>query len=313
MSLLSYQKNPTPASQAVTKIAREKVAYGDRPDNMEIAPYAPMGGLIGGYLLAELINNHYGKNIMRALDKTPKAKKQQLKKILQHANLQHMPAIRYPNLQNAFYADPEYWGDPVNMEYAMPPIHEHFRKHKGALDKARQYGLVAYDPNFGTQGILAHEAGHAAIRNQPSGSLSRFNQSYLRPITGMLNAFSPFVGVGAGLLSGNPLVGAAVGGGMSALTGAPTLINEAQATRHAYRYADKNIRDEKEKELTRKALNNAYGTYGSAMLVPGLAAGGLAGAIAYNSDSWKHLGNFGNEVAGELKDFGHGIAKHLGM
>lgn len=298
MSLLSYQSNSTPATEAIVKIAREKVAYGNNPDDMSIAPYAPMAGLLGGYALAEMVNNHYGKKIMRALDKTPKAKKQQLKKILQHANLSKMPAISYPQLNNAFYADPEYWGDPVNMEYAMPPIYEYFRKHKGALEKARQYGLVAYDPNFGTQGILAHEAGHASIRNQPAGSLSRFNQSYLRPIGGILNAFSPFVGVGAGVATGNPLVGAAVGGGLAALTGAPTLINEAQATRHAYRYADENIKSEKEKDLTRKALNNAYGTYGSAMLIPALAAGGIAGGVAYNSDSWKNLSNFMKDNVG---------------
>lgn len=281
----------SPTSTAAIEAARclqVKVADYVSPDQKGMGAF---GGVVGGMLLGGLLNQHFFSKIQDALDRTPKAKKQQLKKILRHANLSKMPAIPYPRLNNAFYADPEYWGDPVNMERHMPPIDAYFRKYRDSLDRARQFGLVAYDPNFGTQGILAHEAGHAAIRNQPAGSLSRFNQSYLRPLGGMLNAFALPAGIAAGIATGNPLVGAGVGGLVSGITGAPTLVNESQATRHAYRYADKNIKDPNENKQTRKALNNAWGTYASALLAPAVIGGGLAGGIAYNPDSWRELKN----------------------
>lgn len=280
----------SPTSSAAIAAARGMYKAADfvSPEQQSVGA---AGGMIGGLILGGLLNQYYGNRIGEALDRTPKAKKQQLKKILRHANLPKMPAIPYPKLNNAFYADPEYWGDPINMENHMPPIYAHFQRHRDALERARQYGLVAYDPNFGTQGILAHEAGHASIRNQPASSLSRFNQSYLRPIGNMLNQFALPAGLAAGVLSGNPLVGAGVGGLLSGVTGAPTLVNESQATRHAYRYADKNIKDLEEKKQTRKALNNAWGTYASALLAPATIGGGLAGAIAYNPDSWNQIKN----------------------
>lgn len=279
----------SPTSTAAIAAARQFSKAADvAPEQQGLGAF---GGLVGGSILGGLLNQYFFNRINEALDKTPKAKKQQLKKILRHANLPKMPAIPYPRLNNAFYADPEYWGDPMHMEQYYPVIDAHFRKHKDSLDRARQYGLVAYDPNFGTQGILAHEAGHATIRNQPAGSLSRFNQSYLRPIGGMLNGFALPAGIAAGVLSGNPLVGAGVGGLVSGLTGGPTLVNESQATRHAYRYADKNIKDPEENKNTRKALNNAWGTYASALLAPAVLGGGIAGGLAYNPDSWNQIKN----------------------
>lgn len=279
----------SPASAAAIAAARH-IKKADH-DPGPFAGLGMIGGLLGGTLLGGMANQYFGDKMMRALDKTPKAKKQQLKKILRHANLSKMPAISYPHLNNAFYADPEYWGAPNYMERHMPPIEAYFRKHREALDRARQYGLVAYDPHFGTQGILAHEAGHAAIRNQPASSLSRFNQSYLRPLGLMLNGFSLPAGLAAGVVTGNPLIGAGVGALTSGLTSAPTLINESQATRHAYRYADKNIKDPEENKHTRKALNNAWGTYASALLAPAILGGGIAGTIAYNPDSWREIKN----------------------
>lgn len=280
----------SPTSSAAIFAARQ---FGKAADYVppEQKSFGTFGGLVGGTLLGGLLNQYFANKINEALDKTPKAKKQQLKKILQHANLPKMPAIPYPRLNNAFYADPDYWGDPVNMEQHFPVIDSYFRRHRDALERARQYGLVAYDPNFGTQGILAHEAGHAAIRNQPASSLSRFNQSYLRPIGGMLNAFALPASVAAGVLTGNPLVGAGVGGVLSGITGGPTLVNESQATRHAYRYADKNIKDPEENKQTRNSLNNAWGTYASALLAPAVLGGGIAGGLAYNPDSWNQIKN----------------------
>lgn len=280
--------SPTSAAAMAAARGMAKVADYVPPEQKSMGAF---GGIVGGTLLGGLLNQYFFNKIQTALDRTPKAKKQQLKKILRHANLPKMPAVPYPHLNNAFYADPEYWGDPMHMERHMPPIEAHFKRHRDALERARQYGLVAYDPNFGTQGILAHEAGHAAIRNQPASSLSRFNQSYLRPIGAMLNSFALPAGIAAGVASGNPLVGAGVGGLVSGLTGGPTLVNESQATRHAYRYADKNIKDPYENKQTRRALNNAWGTYASALLAPAVLGGGIAGGLAYNPDSWRELKN----------------------
>jgi hypothetical protein len=285
-----FSPTSTAAIEAV-RVVRTKSA--EPSDDLAIRrTLAPFGSIVGSMILGGLVNQYFGDRMMSALDKTPKAKKQQLKKILRHANLSKMPAIPYPRLNNAFYADPEYWGDPYHIERQLPPIEAYFKKHRDALNRARQYGLVAYDPNFGTQGILAHEAGHATIRNQPANSLSRFNQSYLRPIGNSFNAaLGVPSGIIAGILTGNPLVGAGVGGLVGGVTAAPTLINESQATRHAYRYADKNIKDPNENTQTRKALNNAWGTYASGLLAPAIIGGGLAGGIAYNPDSWQHLKN----------------------
>lgn len=281
----------SPTSAAAIEAARclqVKAADYVTPEQKGMGAF---GGIVGGMMLGGLLNQHFFSRIQDALDKTPKAKKQQLKKILQHANLPKMPAIPYPRLNNAFYADPEYWGAPHYTERYYAPIDAYFRRHRDALNRAREYGLVAYDPHFGTQGILAHEAGHATIRNQPASSLSRFNQSYLRPLGGMLNQLALPAGIMAGVASGNPLVGAGVGGLVSGITGGPTLVNESQATRHAYRYADKNIKDPHENKQTRRALNNAWGTYASALLAPAIIGGGLAGGIAYNPDSWRELKN----------------------
>lgn len=262
-------------------------------------------GLIGGTMAGGLAGEYFWNRIAKALDQTPRAKKQQLKKILRHANLSKMPAIPIPMLQNAFYGDPELWSDPNNYHEEIDALRSYFKKNPKALARARQYGLIGYDPSFGTQGILAHEAGHAHIRNRPDSSWARFNQSVLRPWGNWANSAALPVGVVAGALSGNPVVGAGVGGLVGALTGGPTLVNEAQATRHAYRYADENITSPREKKLTRKALDNAWGTYAGGALVPGLAGGAVAGALAYNPKAWQHL----KELAGEA---GKSLSNTLG-
>lgn len=279
------------ASRAAMQAAHwEKTAIteGDRALGPLAALSLPLG-LAGGTMAGGAAVNYFGRRIMNALHRTPKAKKQQLRKILRHANLPKMPAISIPNLDNAYYADPEYFDAPYDMHEHDDVLRAYFQKNPKALERARQYGIIGYDPSFGTQGILAHEAGHAHMRNQPDSSWSRFNQSVLRPWGNWANPAALPIGVVAGALTGNPLLGAAAGGLVGGLTGAPTLVNEAQATRHAYRYADKNIQDEREKKLTRKALDNAWGTYAGGALVPGLAGGAVAGALAYNPNTWAQL------------------------
>lgn len=284
------------ASRAAMQAARgEKTALdvSDRTLGAFAGLALPLG-LAGGTMAGAAAGNYFGNRLTNALSRTPNAQKKQLRKILRHANLPNMPAVAVPNLNNAYYADPEYFDAPYNMHEHDDALRAYFKKSPKALDRARQYGLVGYDPSFGTQGILAHEAGHAHIRNRPDSSWARFNQSVLRPWGNWANSAALPLGVVAGALTGNPLLGAAAGGLVGGVTGGPTLLNEAQATRHAYRYVDKNIQDERERKLTHKALDNAWGTYAGGALVPGLAGGAVAGALAYNPQTWSHL----KELAG---------------
>ena len=165
-------------------------------------------------------------------------------------------------------------------------MQKHNKKSKGEIQQMLQAGLVAYHPEFMRKNIIAHELGHASIRNRPWYSPSRINQGPLRTMSnyaGLLSPIATLLGAGATgtatysktknpLLSG--LVGGVTGLGIAALLNAPTLLNENQATGKAKQYLRATTKNPEELDKDEKALRTAYRTY----LLGALAAPTLYGA-----------------------------------
>jgi hypothetical protein len=109
---------------------------------------------------------------------------------------------------------------------------------------------------------------------------SRINQSILRPISDTITPLSALIGIGVGVGTANPFYGALAGGGLAAILGAPTLINEAQATGYAKKYLDDSNHTQQTIKQNKKTLNRAYGTYLSSAIMYPAVAGALFGGYA---------------------------------
>ncbi len=181
-----------------------------------------------------------------------------------------MPTFAIQDFKNAYYASPGH--DPRDI------IPKEYQPHldKDTLKQIREIGHIGYDPKFNKPGIMAHEAGHAAMRtNYKWHQPKRFNQSILRPLGMALMPFSVLAAGATGENTGNPLYGALAGLGSAGLLSAPTLINEHQATGYAKKYLDKANMPEHVRNKNKDSLNKAYHTYVAGSLgVPTLFGAG---------------------------------------
>jgi hypothetical protein len=196
-----------------------------------------------------------------------------LARLKSEAGLPDIPFIKVPLMDNAAYAGPS----------QMHPD-EFGGGKKGERDAAaaKTQGSIVYDPTFDKPGIMAHELGHASIYN--GGGLSGFNQSWLRPAGDLLNQLSPVLGAGAGYFSKSPAIGAAAGLAAGLLTGAPTLLNEWQATSRGKKYLERaGGLDADEAEKNRDSLRTAFLTYLAGATVPATVGGGVGGLLAKKS------------------------------
>lgn len=219
--------------------------------------------------------HHQLKNILKS---TPNLHKKDLPKVYESAGIdKEFPTFPVKNLENAYYASPA-------QSHILPKdISDDLSPE--IKQKIKRLGHISYDPDFNKAGIIAHEAGHAAIRTKnPWYHPSRMNQSVFRTISDLVSPISGTIGTATGLASENPLYGAAAGLGSAALLSLPTLINEAQATGYAKKYLEQSSHKGQTKDKNRQALNKAYGTYVASSLLGPTLAGGLAG-------SWAHFHN----------------------
>lgn len=155
-----------------------------------------------------------------------------------------------------------------------------------AMERRARYGEVSFSKDMDKPGIIAHELGHAVIGNRPWTSPSRINQSLLRPVTTFV---SPAVSMLGSLMLGSEIgrrpvpggkwgaaaAGGLAGGALGLLAGAPTLVNEWQASSLADKWMENesNLTDA-DRIKSRAALNKAFATYVAASAVaPALAAG----------------------------------------
>lgn len=235
--------------------------------------------IMGGVLSGVLGNAYTSMRLRKALLHTPKIPAEKIKDIYTSVGIDPaMPTKSLPGLANAMYAYPFSVGEPNPLD---PKEWSTFlAKNKKLIKKL---GLIAYDPRFSRAGILAHEAGHAAVETvKPRFSPSRLNQRYLTPISGFLNrTVSPLLSTGIGAVSGNPLIGAGIGGLTGLLTGTPELVNEYQASNYAKRYLDSD--DHRMRDTTvdknKDALRKAYHTYLLGNILPSAVSGGLGGLL----------------------------------
>lgn len=142
---------------------------------------------------------------------------------------------------------------------------------------------IGYGSDMKRHAILAHEMGHADMHvNKPWYSPSRINQSVLRPVSGFLGAVAaPTVGLGVGLSTGNPLLGAAAGGLTGGVLNLPTLINEHQASSRAKKYMQDAQLAPSTQANSSDALNKAWRTYLIGATLPAAAGGAIAGITSH--------------------------------
>jgi hypothetical protein len=228
--------------------------------------------MLGSLATSALTGVYLHKRLRDSLDKTPNSNPAVLSKIYQSAGIdKDFPTIPVPKLENAFYASPYHAKAMQRVTDLSPEVKA----------KIKELGYIAYDPKYNKAGIMAHEAGHAAMRTtKPWYHPTRMNQSWFRPIGDAMLPLSGTAGVVTGMATHNPLYGALAGFGSAALLGAPTLINEAQATGYAKRYLDQSTHREDTRNKNRDALNKAYSTYAIGTLLHPTLVGGLSGAWA---------------------------------
>lgn len=229
--------------------------------------------LLGGTAASLGTNWLMHSKLKRILNETPNLHKKDLPKVYESAGIpKDFPTFPVKGLENAYYASPltsKLSLSDETQKQLSPEIRE----------KIKQMGHIAYDPKFNKAGIIAHEAGHAAIRtNNPWYHPSRMNQSVLRTISDFASPLSGTIGTAVGLGTENALYGALAGLGSAGVLGAPTLINEAQATGYAKDYLSNSKHKGHTKTKNRQALNRAYGTYLMGALSGPTLAGGLAGS-----------------------------------
>jgi hypothetical protein len=256
----------------------------DRIPKDAIWPARIAGGL-GGVLVSAVI----AQRLMSQLKKLKKTNPRAIKKLLHHFKLKDMPAVPYPKLDNAAYIEPHHFQKGWFSE-GMHADDQHLKKlvakNPKLVEGMRRHGLVIYDKKFATPAIMAHEAGHADIGNMPWYAPSNINQKYLRSLSDLVTPFAaPTVGLVTGAMTRNPFLGVGAGALTGALFGAPTLINEWQATHRANKYLDEKMLDEAERRKSKNTLGTAFNTYLAGATVPAAVAGGIAGAFASNANN----------------------------
>jgi hypothetical protein len=240
---------------------------------------------VGGVLVSAII----AQRLMSQLKKLKKSNPAGAKKIMRHFNLKDMPAVPYPKLDNAAYIEPHHFQKGWFTE-GLHADDSHLRKlvkkNPKMIEAMRRHGLVIYDKKFATPAILAHEAGHADIGNMPWYAPSNINQKYLRSISDFVTPFAaPTVGLVTGAMTRNPFLGVGAGALTGAVFGAPTLINEWQATHRANKYLDEKMLDEAERRRSKDTLGTAFNTYLAGATVPAAIVGGIAGSFASNANN----------------------------
>lgn len=234
-------------------------------------PEIVMAGVITSILANAILRNR----LQSILAKTPNINKQNIEEIKASAKLpKALPVHAIKHIQNAYYSEPPLLGIPLPRQLKKRLTEEQ----RNAI---KQMGYIGYDPKYNKAGILAHEAGHAAIHlNNKWYYPSRLNQSILRPVSSALSPISTSLAFGAGHVTHNPIVGGTIGLITSGLINMPTLINEAQATSHAKDYLKNSKHKNFTKKQNQKALNRAYGTYLIGSLLAPTLIGVLSGALS---------------------------------
>jgi len=244
-----------------------------------------LAGALGGITVSALV----AQRLMSQLKKLKKSNPAAVKKIMRHFNLKDMPAVPYPKLDNAAYIEPHHcqqgWFT-EGLHADDKHLQKLVKKNPKLVEGMRRHGLVIYDKKFATPAILAHEAGHADIGNMPWYAPSNINQKYLRSISDLVTPFAaPTLGLVTGAMTRNPFLGVGAGALTGAVFGAPTLINEWQATHRANKYLDEKMLDPAERRRSKDTLGTAFNTYLAGATVPAAIVGGVAGAFASNANN----------------------------
>jgi hypothetical protein len=144
------------------------------------------------------------------------------------------------------------------------------------LNEIRLYGKSAQNP-----GALAHELGHAQIHHG-DGRIAKFIQQRLIGLNrGPFSRGLASLGAAAvGQNEDDPVKGMLKGVGIGAAIGAPTLINEADASRRAIKAILKSTLPTKNKIISIMSLIPAYGSYA-------LLHAGVPGAVG-GASAWWH-------------------------
>lgn len=129
---------------------------------------------------------------------------------------------------------------------------------------------------FGSASVLAHEAGHARIEQNPG--ILRFLQRRLYGLSPLTGIAAPAAGLAAGAALKNPWQGALAGAGLGAIINSGYLIPEGMASHHAVTRAGKGNGGH-EWDISPGALRSAFLTYLAAGVAPSAIAG-LAGGWA---------------------------------
>jgi len=251
-----------------------------------LEPWAYPASVLGTMGLSTVAGWLVKRQLEKKIEESEEITPEQAKKMLKAMGLpSHLPMVPYDKMRNAFYASPRnaklLFRRDKNFRRA---VREHFGE-RGVSHHLKD-GLIGYHPDYMRRGIMAHEMGHANIRNRPWYSPSRQNQSVLRPLSGVANAFSGLgtllgagaAGIGTYKATKNPLLSALAGGGtglaLAAVLNSPTLLNEMQATGQANKFLEATTKDEDKLKKEKEALNTAYKTY----LIGSLAVPTLYGA-----------------------------------
>ncbi len=142
-------------------------------------------------------------------------------------------------------------------------------------------GEIRLGQNMSHPATLAHELGHASIHQ--GGGLSRVNQSWLRPLSFLPSAIAAgSVGPAAGLAWG-PAAGLGLGALAGVVAGAPTLINEWQASSRAKDTLKALGPTPAQTKANHRDLHSAFGTYLTGAALPAAAIGLGAGLFKHFS------------------------------
>lgn len=248
--------------------------------NADFDPTVP-GVMISALLASSLPSYYANKRFRSALDTDKSIKKTDINKLIEASNLKGMPFATIPGMQNAYFSS----GDPVK-ELGIPKT----------KNMRTDMGYIAFDPRFKKPGVVAHELGHADVHNR--GGLSAFNQSYGRPasaIAGLLglNILSRLALHEGHELGFEPIGNAAVAGlggaALGTLVGAPTLINERQATNRGIELLKRTGASPEQLAKAKDTTRKAYHTYVASQLAPFAL---LPAATAYLSEKPKYVSSW---------------------
>lgn len=251
------------------------------------------GGLVYGSLILSLLGSglihaETSRQLGKAINETKKIDIPQGRKVLDDMGLQGVPLIQEGTAGGGFYAGPR---TTLKILEQSPEFKEKIDTWAKEQGETRPYeevfsqGMIVADPAYMRHGIIAHEGGHAQIRNLPEGTIQRTNQTWFRPISGIVNsiATTPVTGFTAyqiGKRLKNPLsrvaAGAGTGMAISGIINSPTLINEWQASNRAMDSLKGKMPDD-EWNKEKNSLQKAYNTYLMGSLAFPAVWGGVAG------------------------------------